>query len=108
MSSKALPHSKITIRQPTALKRKIAQAAAKRGMTVTSFINSSLDRAADHTLERVRRRELTERDQQALLALLSDPKGPNPALVRAAKRYREKYGGSPNLQRNQADAMIRA
>lgn len=93
MPSRAVSHNKITIRQPVALKRKIEQAAAKRGMTVTSFINSILERAADRTLERVRRRELTERDQEALLQLLANPKGLNKALIRAAERYRERYGG---------------
>ncbi len=85
-------YSKITIRQPVALKRKVEQAATKRGMTVTSFINSTLERAAERTLERVRRRELSERDQKALLRMLATPKGPHKALIRAAIRYRERYG----------------
>ncbi len=85
-------YRKITIRQPVALKKKIERAAAKRGMTVTSFVNSILERAADRTLERVRRRELTDRDQAALLEMLTHPKGPNKALLRAAERYRERYG----------------
>lgn len=93
MGSKAVSQSKITIRQPVALKRKVEQAAAKRGMTVTSFINSTLAQAAECTLERVRRRELSEQDQKALLELLIHPKGPNKALIRAAKRYRERYRG---------------
>lgn len=92
MGSRVPSYSKITIRQPVALKRKIQQAAAKRGMTVTSFINSILERAADRTLQRVRRRELTERDQEALVQLLANPKGANTALIRAAERYRERYG----------------
>lgn len=86
-------HAKITIRQPVAIKKKVEQAAAKRGMTVTSFINSILERAADRTLSRVRKRELTERDQKALLKLLENPKGPNAKLLNAARRYRERYGG---------------
>jgi len=83
--------TKITIRQPVALKRRIEQAAARRGMTVTSFINAILERAADRTLSRVRRRELTERDQLALLDLLAHPQGPNAALRKAAQEYRERY-----------------
>jgi uncharacterized protein (DUF1778 family) len=91
--SRAASTSKITIRQPVTLKRKVEQAAAKRGMTVTSFINSTLARAAERTLERVRRRELSEQDQKALLTMLANPKGPNKALIRAAERYRERYSG---------------
>lgn len=84
--------TKITVRQPIALKRKIEQAAAKRGMTVASFINAVLERAADRTLSRVRRRELTDRDQHALLELLAHPTGPNAALREAAERYRASCG----------------
>ncbi|HEY3242399.1 MAG TPA: DUF1778 domain-containing protein [Phycisphaerae bacterium] len=92
MSAKTTSYSKVTIRQPLKLKRRVEQAAARRGMTVTSFINSTLSRAADRTLEQARRRELSERDQRALLQLLTHPKGPNANLLRAAERYRERYG----------------
>ncbi len=85
--------SKITIRQPKPLKAKIEKAAAIRGMTVTSFINGELSRVADETIERVRERELTERDSRMLLELLSNPAKPNAALRRAAKRFRGERGG---------------
>lgn len=93
MPAKTARHHKITIRQPASLKRKVEQAAARRGMTVTSFINSTLEGAAERVLRRVRRRELSERDQGALLDLLAHPKGPNASLLRAALRYRDRYGG---------------
>ena len=93
MSTKTARYSKVTIRQPVSLKRAVEQAAAKRGMTVTGFINSTLARAAERTLERVRRRELSERDQKALLEMLTNPKGPADALLKAARRYRERYRG---------------
>ena len=89
MGAEKARYSKTTIRQPVSLKQKVEQAAAKRGMTVTSFINNILARAAERTLERARRRELSERDQQVLLEMLINPKGPHEALIRAAERYRE-------------------
>jgi len=90
----ALPrYTKVTIRQPRALKAKVEKAAAMRGMTVTSFINGVLERVSDRTMERVRQRELSERDSRALIEMLSHPKGPNAALRRAAERYRERFGG---------------
>jgi len=92
MAAKTAKHHKITIRQPASLKRKVEQAAARRGMTVTSFINSTLEGAAEDVLKRVRRRELTERDQSTLLDMLANPKGPNSLLLRAARRYRDRYG----------------
>lgn len=85
--------NKVTIRQPSALKRKVERAAAIRGMTVTSFVNSTLERAAERTLERVRRREITERDQRVLMEMLANPKGANAALKKAAERYKGRYGG---------------
>ncbi len=92
MPTKQRRTSKITILQPLELKRTIEQAAAKRGMSVTSFVNGVLARAAERTLERVRRREISERDQQALMNFLAHPKGPNNNLLKAARRYRERYG----------------
>lgn len=88
------PHrfSKITIRQPSPLKKKIERAATMRGMTVTSFINGVLERVADRTIARARERELSDRDSQLLLAMLAKPKGPNAALREAARKYRERFG----------------
>ncbi len=86
-------YSKITLRQPAPLKAKVEQAAALRGMTVTSFVNGMLELAADRTISRIRARELTERDSAALLAMLRNPARPNAALHKAAKRYRELTGG---------------
>jgi uncharacterized protein (DUF1778 family) len=85
--------SKITIRQPKPLKAKIAKAAAMRGMTVTSFINGALEHVADRTLDRVRERELSDRDSAALLKMLAHPDRPNQALKLAAARYKERFGG---------------
>ena len=84
--------AKITILQPVRLKQRVGQAAAKRGMSVTSFINSVLAEASEQTLDQVRRREISERDQRALLKMLENPKGPSAKLVKAAKRFRERYG----------------
>ena len=92
MATKTERSAKITILQPVDLKRKVGQAAAKQGMSVTSFINHVLAVASERTLEQVRRREISERDQRALLKMLELPEGPTGALVKAAKRFRERYG----------------
>lgn len=88
----AVRYSKITIRQPEPLKAKVEQAAALRGMTVTSFINGILELAADKTISRIQARELTERDSAALLAMLKEPPPPNAELREAARRYRNLTG----------------
>jgi uncharacterized protein (DUF1778 family) len=94
----ATEFSKITIRQPVALKEKVEKAAALRGMTVTSFINGVLERVADRTLSRIRERELSERDSRALLEMLQNPGEPNEALRRAAERHREILGDNPGAR----------
>jgi uncharacterized protein (DUF1778 family) len=86
-------YSKVTIRQPRPLKAKIEKAAAMRGMTVTSFINGELERVADKTIDRVRQRELSDRDSKALLAMLMNPAKPNAALRRAAAQHRARPRG---------------
>ncbi len=48
--------------------------------------------AVDEPVEPVRGRQLSERDQLALLELLRNPPEPNEALMRAARHYRERYG----------------
>ena len=85
--------TKITIRQPAALKAKIARAAALRGMTVTSFINGMRELAADRTLRRIESREATYRDSAAMIAMLQQPAEPYAALRKAARRLRELEGG---------------
>lgn len=89
----SVSHSKITIRQPDALKAKVARAAALRGMTVTSFINGMLEIAADRTLRRIKSREITERDSATLLAMLKKPPAPNSVLRKAVRRLREMERG---------------
>jgi uncharacterized protein (DUF1778 family) len=91
MRTKVTGYRKLTIRQPTWLKRMVERAAGKRGTTVTSFINNTLARAAEPTLAHVRRRELSDRDQKGLLEMLANPEGPSEGLIRAARRYRERY-----------------
>ncbi len=86
---RAIRYSKLTIRQPEPLKSKISRAAALRGMTVTSFINGTLESAADETLDRIQARALSERDSAALLEMLSNPTRPTAALRKAATRHRE-------------------
>jgi uncharacterized protein (DUF1778 family) len=80
--------SKITIRQPRPLKTKITRAAALRGMPDTSFINGTLEIAADRTIDRIQTRELSDRDSTVLLGMLRKPPGPNAALKKAEKRLR--------------------
>jgi len=92
MSAKTEQSAKITILQPINLKLMVGQAAAKRGMSVTSYINHVLAEASEQTLEKVRRREISERDQRILLKMLEQPKGATGSLTKAAKRYRERYG----------------
>jgi uncharacterized protein (DUF1778 family) len=75
-------------RLPAEQKAFLERAAALNGQTLTEFIISSAQRAAEQT---VREREvlvLSARDSQALVDALLNPPEPNAALRRAAERYR--------------------
>lgn len=93
MPRAAVPVTKITILQPTHIKRKVERAAAMRGMSLTSYINGILESTADGDIERTEKRDLSERDSALLLDMLRGPKGPNRTLRAAAAEYRERFGG---------------
>lgn len=84
---------KLTLVQPLSVHERIRKAAALRGMSLTSYVNSVMERDATETIEHVRRRELSQADQKALAELLLTDAEPNEALKRAAARHRRKNHG---------------
>ncbi len=77
-------------RLPVEQKAFLERAAALNGQTLTDFIISSAQRAAEQT---VREREilvLSARDSQAFVESLLNPPEPNAALRRATDRDRER------------------
>jgi hypothetical protein len=46
----------------------------------------------EYVFDEERPRVLSRRDSEIFLNLLTDPPGPNPALKKAAKRYKKRHG----------------
>lgn len=70
----------------------IARGAAARGQSLTAFIVSSAQAAAEEAIRARQVLTLTARDSDALAAALLDPPAPNARLVAAARRYRDELG----------------
>lgn len=86
----ALPQSqnaRLDFRISPEQKALIERAAAAQGQTITSFAVSVLVRAANEMIQKDTERELSERDSQVFLDMLSAPSKPNAALKAAAEKY---------------------
>ncbi len=71
------------------------RAASIRGTTMTEFVVSSADAAAERILKEAEFMELTRRDRMAFVqALLAAPAAPNSKLREAAKRYAQLFPAS--------------
>jgi uncharacterized protein (DUF1778 family) len=71
------------------MKQKIERAAMLLGRTVSDYAKDVLSRDADETIRRHSELELSDRDRDLFLRILSDDPKPNVALLAAAKRYRK-------------------
>jgi uncharacterized protein (DUF1778 family) len=83
---------RLEARLPADVKTIIQHAADITGRSLSDFIVSSALKAAEET---IREREvivLSARDSIALVEALLNPKGPNEALLAAARRHRELLG----------------
>ena len=96
-TTKTAPHAKprperLEARLPAEVKAIIQRAADISGRSLSDFVVSSALEAAEET---IRRREvivLSERDSIAFVEAILNPKGPNEALRKAARRHRELLG----------------
>lgn len=83
---------RLEARVSRAQKELFLRAAEMQGRSLTDFLIASAQEAALDTVRAHESLRLSERDRQAFVsALLSSPT-PSKALVRAAKRYRERTG----------------
>ncbi len=70
----------------------IGRAAALTGQSVSQFIVSSAQRAAERTIREHEVIVLSTRDATAVMEALQNPAPPNEALRRAVERHRELIG----------------
>lgn len=95
MSMSAVPRpqsDRLDFRLSPDSKLLIERAASIQGQTVSSFANAVLIKAADEIIQAETSRELSARDSQTFLAMLSSDAEPNAALKAAADRYKERRG----------------
>jgi len=85
--------ARLNFRLPTDLKEVIEEAAATLGQSVSDFAVSTLVRQARTVIEQRNVTVLGDRDRDRFIALLDDAEArPNPALLKAAKRYKRPLG----------------
>jgi uncharacterized protein (DUF1778 family) len=73
-------------------KRLIEQAAALEGRTVTDFVLTALQAAAESAIERRQHLELSLRDREAFVEALLQPKPINDRLHETVRLYRQATG----------------
>ncbi len=85
--------ARLNFRLPTDLKEVIEEAAATLGQSVSDFAVSTLVRQDRTIIEQINVTVLGDRDRDRFIALLDDAEArPNPALLKAAKRYKKHLG----------------
>ena len=81
------------LRLDSGSKRKLERAAAYEQLSVSRFVINNAVAAAERIIEARERVVLPATDWQAFQKALLNPPPPNPALKRAARRYRERMSG---------------
>ena len=86
MKTKKTKSDRIEVRVSHDIKTLIERAARERGVSLSAFATAILVESAKEVIEESSRIQLSNRDQEVFLKALD--KGPNKALVRAAKKYK--------------------
>jgi uncharacterized protein (DUF1778 family) len=81
---------RIEIRTTKEEKRLLMAAAEHERLDLTSFIMRNALPAARDVIEKADRIVLSERDTKRVLDLLENPPAPTEALIRAARRWRQR------------------
>lgn len=84
----SITESRLSIRLPLHLKKRIEQAAMLSGMSLTDFTISNLAETADDIIDRHHVRSVSDHDRDIILALLDEDrtkKRPNTKLAGAFK-----------------------
>ena len=85
--------ARLNFRLPADLKEVVEEAAAALRQSVGDFAVSTLAQQARIVIEQRNLTVLTDRDRDRFIALLDEADAePNPALVKAAKRYKTHLG----------------
>ena len=81
---------RLNTRTSSAKKALYEQIAARKGITLTEFVESSLDEAAARAQQEFQSMQLSRHDSQAFVAALLADDEPGPRLKAAARRFKER------------------
>lgn len=83
---------RLEARVPTELKSIAQQTAARRGLSLSSFLCQALWNEIERASDQHRVIALSAADSAAVDAILADREGPNEAMRTVVASYRERYG----------------
>ena len=91
-AGKASRSERLEARVSKAQKNFFLRAASLQGRSLTDFLITSVQEAAERALRTHGVLTLSERDRKDFVAALLQPAAPGKALRRAAKRYKDRVG----------------
>lgn len=83
----------ITARIPRRVRAKIEEAAAWRGVSVSSFLVEAAAKEAEQVIEKERLLQLTREDAEVIASLLDAPPVPNPGMLQAVRAHQRLIRG---------------
>lgn len=89
MKTKLTKSDRIEVRVSQKIKALIERAAQEKGLSVSAFATAILVESAKEVIEESSRIQLSNRDQEIFLKALD--KGPNKALLKAAKMFKSHH-----------------
>ena len=78
---------------PAHHRAKIEEAAAWRGVPVSSFVIEAAVKEAEHVIQKERLIELTRDDAELIVTLLDNPPEPNAAMRKAIRTHKRMIRG---------------
>jgi len=92
MKQHVQPPARLEARLPANVLSRLKRAAEIQGRTLTHFVVTAASEAACRTIEHTDVIHLSVEGQRQIAEAILDPPEPPPALIRAARRYRELFG----------------
>jgi uncharacterized protein (DUF1778 family) len=75
------------------MRARIEEAAAWRGVSVSSFLVEAAAKEAEQIIEKERLFQVTREDAELIASLLEAPPVPNPAMLKAVQAYQRLIRG---------------
>jgi len=94
MKRESLPTARLEARLPHDVMARLKRAAEIQGRTLTDFVVAAADEAACRAIQETDIIRLSIEGQRQIAAAILNPPAPTPAFKRAAKRYRQLFGGA--------------